>query len=280
MHFDLVGHTHFLGVSGSRAYGIHIPGKSDVDLKAVVIPPKENYLGFNSWEVCDSAETIRQAYMPFLTDEEKAVSMETKAEGVAYEIRKAIRLTANFNPNMLDIMFGRDEEVRFISPLFQRIRDNRHLFISSRAFHTLTGFARGELGRIKLHHGWMNNPPKPGQDKKYDTWVASRSPERHALEMKIGYDAKNAGHLVRLYRMGYEVLTTGQVHIHRGGIDAEEIKAIRQGAWTYEQIMEWVYEMDIKVKEIYDSKTYVCPENPDEAAIERLMMDIILEAVF
>ena len=80
--------------------------------------------------------------------------------------------------------------------------------------------------------------------------------------------------------MGYEVLTTGQVHIHRGGIDAEEIKAIRQGAWTYEQIMEWVNEMDIKVKEIYDSKTYVCPEHPDEAAIERLMMDIILEAVF
>lgn len=278
--FDLLNHTHFVGVSGSRAYGIHIPHQSDVDLKAIVIPPSQFYLGFTTWEQNDTPATIEATYSHLLTEEEREVSRETKVEGVAYEARKAVRLMRDFNPNMLDILWCRDEEVRYISPLFQRIRDNRHLFVSSRAFHTLTGFARQELGRIKLHHQWMASPPAPGQDKKYDMWVAGRSPERFALEQKIGYDAKNAGHLVRLYRMGYEVLTTGQVHVYRGGIDAEEILQIRQGAWSYDRVLEWVDSMESMVKEIYQTEKFVCPKEPDNDAIETLLMDIIREAVF
>lgn len=86
----------------------------------------------------------------------------------------------------------------------------------------------------------------------YDSWVLwkkERNVARRELEEKSGYDTKHASHLVRLMRMGYEILTTGQVLVKRP--DAEELLAIKNGAWSYEKVMEHKDEIEAKLEAEY-----------------------------
>lgn len=49
----------------------------------------------------------------------------------------------------------------------------------------------------------------------YQSWRANRHPERAALEALHGYDTKHAAHLLRLYRMGIEILSEQVVRVRR-----------------------------------------------------------------
>jgi hypothetical protein len=86
----------------------------------------------------------------------------------------------------------------------------------------------------------------------YDSWVSwkkERNPARRALEEKSGYDTKHASHLVRLMKMGYEILTEGKVIVRRP--DAEELLAVKNGAWSFEKVMEFKDEMEKKLEAEY-----------------------------
>lgn len=86
----------------------------------------------------------------------------------------------------------------------------------------------------------------------YDSWISwkkERNPARRALEEKSGYDTKHASHLVRLMRMGYEIITEGKVIVKRP--DAEELLAIKNGAWSFEKVMEFKDEMESKLEDEY-----------------------------
>ena len=88
----------------------------------------------------------------------------------------------------------------------------------------------------------------------YDSWILwknERNPARRALEIKSGYDTKHAAMLVRLLRVGYEILTTGNVIVNRKGIDADELLAIKNGAWSFEKVMEFKDIMENKLDEEY-----------------------------
>jgi hypothetical protein len=88
--------------------------------------------------------------------------------------------------------------------------------------------------------------------KSWLRWKAERNPARRELEIKSGYDTKHASHLVRLLRMGLEILTTGKVIVKRP--DADELLAIKNGAWSYEQVMEYSKSMQVKLNEVYDKQ--------------------------
>lgn len=92
--------------------------------------------------------------------------------------------------------------------------------------------------------------------EQYNSWVrwkTERNPARRELEVRSGYDTKHASHLVRLMRMGYEILTQGKVIVKRP--DREEILAIKNGAWSYEQVMEFAQNMQKKLDESYKTTT-------------------------
>jgi uncharacterized protein len=74
------------------------------------------------------------------------------------------------------------------------------------------------------------------QWESYETWKAERNPARAELESRHGYDTKHAMHLIRLMRMGLEILETGELLVRRP--DAEELTAIRDGALSYDELME------------------------------------------
>lgn len=88
--------------------------------------------------------------------------------------------------------------------------------------------------------------------KNYDSWLkwkAERNPARRELEVRSGYDTKHASHLVRLMRMGREIIEKGQVIVKRP--DAEEILAIKNGAWSYEKVMEFSEQAQKDLDSIY-----------------------------
>lgn len=156
---DLRARTILLTIAGSRAYGLHGPA-SDVDVKGVAIPPAAVYHGFlHKFEQADApAELV--PFLADLTDEERAVAARTKLEGSVYELRKLVRLASESNPNILDVLFCRDREVRLATPLGERLREHRHLFVTARARHTFGGYAAAQLKRIETHRRWLLHPPR------------------------------------------------------------------------------------------------------------------------
>jgi predicted nucleotidyltransferase len=107
--------------------------------------------------------------------------------------------------------------------------------------------------------------------KQYQTWKASRNPARAELEAKWGYDTKHGMHLVRLLRMGYEILTEGKVFVKRP--DAKELLSIRHGAWTYAQMVEYAEQMDAKMAVAEQASSL--PRAPDRDFLDALCMKVI-----
>lgn len=415
MEFDLLTHTILLTIAGSRAYGIH-RRTSDVDVKGVGIAPARYYHGFlRQWEQAEGTnmqvfldwdaeyaeiapgnlqaaerhpifrplvpDLIRRHAVPGrFTEEEVEAIRAQKLEGTVYDIRKFVALAADCNPNILDVLFCRDEEVRLCTPLGRRLREARELFLSAKAKHTFSGYAAAQLKRIKGHRKWLLDPPthQPsraefglpentlipadqlaavraaiqkrtdqweldlsglpdaeiihlqgrvsevlteiavnlgfestdearwlaaardiGLDanliyvlqkereyeaaarhfKQFKEWERGRNADRAVLEAAHGYDTKHAAHLVRLLKMGREILTTGKVNVWRGGIDAEELLAIRAGAWSYDQLVGWAENEDAALGELYRTRRYVVPKEPDRNAIDVLCVELVEEAL-
>lgn len=107
---------------------------------------------------------------------------------------------------------------------------------------------------------------------QYQTWKKSRNPARAALEEKYGYDTKHAYHLVRLIRMCREILTDGKVIVKRP--DREELLAIRNGAWSYEQLIEFAEKEDKSLNELYATSTAL-PKSPDKNKIDELCIKLV-----
>ena len=79
-------------------------------------------------------------------------------------------------------------------------------------------------------------------------------------------------HLVRLLRMGVEALRDGKILVKRP--DAQELLAIRNGAWTYEEVVEYATEMDHEVRNVWYKKTSL-RKRPDIKYAAQLLLDTL-----
>ena len=244
---DLRAHTVLLVLGGSRAYGL-AGTDSDVDLKGAAIPPAAHFHGLApTFEQADRPEEIA-VFAGDLLPEERAAAARTKLEGTVYEIRKLLRLALDANPNVLDVLFCRDAEVRLLRDAGRELRANRHLFLSQRCVETFTGYARAQLQRIRTH------PVEPH-----------------------GYNTKHGAHLVRLLRMGREILTTGEVHVWRGDRDAEELLSIRDGGWSHARLIAEA-EREQEAIRTFGARAAV-PPAPDVEAVDRLCIRLVEESL-
>lgn len=106
--------------------------------------------------------------------------------------------------------------------------------------------------------------------ENYWEWKRNRNEKRSVLEEKFGYDTKHAMHLVRLLRMGVEVLTTGELRVRRP--DAAELLEIRNGKMTYEEIVKYGEDLDAHVKTLVDKSPL--PRSPNTKLAARLVMQV------
>lgn len=367
-----------LCLAGSKAYGTDHP-LSDTDYKGILIPPMDTMLSpFKSFEQTDwkgDESTGRKSEIDGIA--------EADEEGTIFGIQKFAKLATNCNPNVVETLFIDEKDVVWQSEAGKALRDNRKLFLSQKACKTFTGYALGQLKRIKTHKSWIDNPPShrptraefslpidkrlisgdqigaaksvvrrnmnamapwlldadnqhkgefwdgvsnivnvilAGEGYAYDpnseswveyeentldkiartigfeenfvkylrdekkyaqakqhyeqfkAWEKNRNPIRAELESRYGYDCKHAMHLVRLLRMGEEILVHGEFNVYRP--DRLELSQIRNGAWRYERLIEW---SDAKVQELYqlvrDGKSVV-PKEPNRDAIESLIIKL------
>jgi hypothetical protein len=109
--------------------------------------------------------------------------------------------------------------------------------------------------------------------RSYEKWKRERNPKRRELEDKFGYDSKHASHLVRLIRMAREILAEGIVRVRRP--DAEELLAIRNGAWSYERLVEFAEKIDSDLDALY--KASALRDKPDHKGISDLYVGICEE---
>lgn len=294
-------------IHGSRAYGLQTP-ESDTDRKGIIVGPRRWYLGFLA-----SPEQI-----------------EVNADHVRYELRKFFRLAAAANPTILELMWTDAGDHEVVTPVAERLLDERRRFLSRRVEGSFCGYAMSQLGRIKSHRRWLLEPPKRAPTRadfglperstiprdqlgaaeamladgridegaltpnflavldrerryrsarkgwqSYESWRKTRNPRRAALEARFGYDTKHAMHLVRLLRMGREILTSGEVIVRRP--DAEELLAVRAGAWSYDQLIEAAEELAASIKRI--ASCAPLPEAPDDEALSGLCDELIAEAL-
>ena len=372
--FDLRAHTVLLTVGGSRVYGLASPD-SDVDLKGVAIPPARYFHGLlHSFEQADQPGDM-DVFSGDLAPGEQQAAQVLGLEGTVYELRKFLRLASESNPNILDLLFCRDQDVRLQTSAGRQLRAQRDLFVSRRARHAYAGYAKSQLSRIRLHWQWIHHglerqpsradfglpessllpgdqlgalqaaiskkldswgvdwsvlpPPErialqerlpamlaelelasddarwtaaarimgvddnlmeiarrergfasaQGEWKRYQRWKRERNPERAALEAQHGYDTKHAAHLVRLLRMGVEIMTEGRVHVWRGDRDADELRAIRSGAWSYERLLAWVEDQEGRLAELDRTGGADLPARPDMGAVDALCVELVERAL-
>ena len=108
--------------------------------------------------------------------------------------------------------------------------------------------------------------------EQYQNWKENRNKDRATLEEKYGYDTKHAYHLVRLIRMCREILTTGKVIVKRP--DREELLAIRNGAWTYEELIDFAEREEQELNVIYETCN-VLPNKPDREKLDQLCIKLV-----
>lgn len=106
----------------------------------------------------------------------------------------------------------------------------------------------------------------------YQKWLSDRNPARAEIEAKYGYDTKHGMHLVRLLRMGREILEGKGVIVKRP--DAQELLEIRNGAWEYEKLVEYAKNEQKVMDELYKTSKAI-PMEPDRNLLDDLCQILV-----
>lgn len=232
---------------GSIAHNMYVPNTDpdsidDIDLMGVYMAPKEYYIGLG----------LEKKH-------EKAVEhFVGKYDVVSYEFRKFVNLLLKSNPNVLSMLWLKDEHYLSKTEAGQLLIDNRDLFSSLRADNAFVGYAIGQLKK-------MNHCACQGY----------QGAKRKALVEKFGFDSKAAAHCIRLLRMGLEFITTGALNVHRH--DATELLEIKLGKWTKDAIDKEATKLINKFDTVKHKSPL--PTNPNIFAVESLVVDVMLKHV-
>lgn len=263
-------------ITGSRAYGLDTP-TSDTDTRGVCLPPAHILLGLTPFEQWEDATH----------------------DNVIYALVKFVRLALECNPNIIEVLYTAPEHILFCNEYGEALRAHRHLFLTRKAAQTFSGYAISQLRRLERHHRWLENPPDhlPAQEEyggrsangrykfpdhdaerayrdalkhwnQYQTWRRDRNQERAMLEAKYGYDTKHAMHLLRLLRMGIEILESGAVHVYRP--DREWLQAVRNGSLKYETLLSQAAEYETRLASLQTTSTL--PTEPDYKQAKSLVV--------
>ena len=302
----MVDSTILLVRHGSQAYGTATP-ESDLDVKGVAIPPRKYFTGFlNHFEQAESKEPNDLT----IYDIRKFIQLAADCNPNIIEVLWADesdylyidwwgKLLVQHRADFLS-QKARHTFSGYAIAQLKRIKTHRRWLLHppkekpQRHHYNLpetTVIAKDQMGVIqnfeekgvcdldaqfgatvmeayRRERSYWNAMTEWGQ---YLNWKQTRNPKRAELEAKFGYDCKHAMHLVRLMRMCREVLTSGKVVVRRH--DAEELTAIRNGAWDYDFLIQWAEEKDAELGELV--KTTQLPHHPDRVALDRLCRKVV-----
>lgn len=117
----------YLAVAGSRSYGTNTPD-SDTDMRGFFMDDLNDMLGIFEGKV---------QYEDKITDT------------VVYSFRKFVKLVADCNPNVIELLGTRPSEYVYTTPVFENVVANKNLFLSKRVFYSFAGYATSQLRRLE-----------------------------------------------------------------------------------------------------------------------------------
>jgi uncharacterized protein len=215
---DLAPYVIYRCVVGSRAYGL-ATADSDTDRRGFYLPPAELH-----WSLRGVPEQLENA----------------EREECYWEVQKFLELALRANPNVLECLYT--PLVEHVTPLAQRLLDQRERFLSRLAYQTFNGYVLSQFKKLE-------------QD----------------LRAKGTVKWKHVMHMIRLLLSGIVLLREGILPVDVGP-HRERLLAIRDGAIPWEDVERWRHELHRELDEAYRSTTL--PERPDYQAAN----DFLLEA--
>lgn len=290
--------TCLLAYRGSIAHGMYVsaesPETADIDVAGVVIPPEPRYiLALAEWGSRGTREQKQGRY-----------------DCVFYEIRKAVRLLLEGNPNVLSLLWLRPEDYIHATADGRALIENRRLFVGKHVYDSFAGYAHAQLKKMEtrnpaelreyigvdaelkrrgLHPNHKGVRFDVEADPQYAAWDAAKlvqrwrsyqkkgenlgylGEKRKRLVLEHGYDAKNAAHLIRLLRMCREFLLTGELTVWRP--DAAELLEIRRGGWTLARVKAHAEDLFREITEAREKSPL--PPGPDREGAERLVIRML-----
>lgn len=228
-------HLVCIALTGSHAYGIATP-KSDKDIMAVFLPPLSYLLGVKQTE-----QVMFEKSLGF--------------EGVAYSFNKWYNQMINQNPNIIELLWHEEHQYIYRDDVYWNMlvseRDN---LLSKKIKHTYCGYAYAQLQRLKILNKNANSNESRLQNIE-----------------KFGYDTKAASHVFRLLGTGLEGLVEHRLNVLRP--DNHFLLAIREGKYTYEQLLEMANKKIELIDEAYIRSTL--RNSIDSKLAQKLNLDII-----
>lgn len=247
--------TAYLTIMGSTAYGVS-SDTSDMDVYGFCIPKKDmvfphlsgKILGFDK-DLCQ----FEQWQEHHCIDPDALGGHGREYDFQVFSIVKFFALLMDNNPNIIDSLFTPVNCVLHCTCVGNIVRDNRKMFLHKGAWHRFKGYAYSQV------HKMASKDPRIGG-------------KRRELRDKFGFDVKYSYHVVRLISEVEQILTEGDLDLQRNN---EQLKAIRRGEWTEQQIRDYFTKKEKELETLYvESKL---PYGPDVPKIKALLLQCLEE---
>lgn len=301
----VLNRTIFVTRHGSHAYGTNI-ATSDLDFKGVCIPTKDYFYGQKNFEQLVREANKGDPYDLSIMSLKKFVSLAAECNPNIIEILHVSDDDIFFIDELgeelraMKDMFistkARHTFAGYAHSQLHRIKTHRAWLLNppktkpERKDFGLSETSKISKGELGVFDALMADGKEIEMSKdlvtlfvrekqyaaakenwdKYKRWEQNRNEARSALEAQFGYNTKHAMHLVRLMRMCREILRDGKVLVRRP--DADELRAIRRGEWTYDQVVDHAEALDKECGELYETSSL--PRSCDRVKIDAIIVDM------
>ena len=245
----LKNNVHYEVVMGSVAYGVS-SDTSDLDIYGFCIPPKHIIFPHLNGEIFGFG-TQTERFEQYQQHHVKDSSARKEYDLTIYNIVKYFQLCMQNNPNMIDSLFIPRRCILHSTQVGEHVRENRKLFLHRGSWHKFKGYSYSQVHKMKIKN------PEPGST-------------RFEMVQKYGFDCKFAYHVVRLLNEVEQILTEHDLDLQR---NREQLKSIRNGEWTEEQIIKYFEDKEKQLEKVYSESSL--QYGPDENKIKNILLECL-----
>lgn len=240
-NYDFVTDSEYEVMMGSLAYNVS-NDTSDIDVHSFCIPSREIVFPHTIGYI----KGFGKAPENFETYQKHHISYKDKEYDIAvYSIVKLFSLAMDNNPNILDMLWVKDNCVLHITEIGKYVRKIRKHFLSKASYHRFRGYAHSQLRKLETSN-------------------------RTELIEKYGYDVKHAYHILRNMWECKQILETGDMDIT---LHSEVLKSIRRGEWSLEKIKDSFHREEQALDELYGKSTL--QYSADETLIKQFLINCL-----
>jgi len=236
-------------IMGSVAYGVS-SDTSDMDIYGFCVPPKYMIFPHLDGEI-EGFGRHKKRFAQWQQHHVKDKSARIEYDFAIYSIVKYFHLCMENNPNMIDSLFVPRRCIIHSTQIGEHVRERRKEFLHKGAWHKFKGYSYSQVHKM--------NTKEPD--------VTSN---RFEMIKQFGFDVKFAYHVVRLLNEVEQILVEKDLDLQR---NREQLKSIRNGEWTKEQIINYFEDKEKSLEELYLKSDL--PYAPDEERIKTILLECL-----